>query len=106
MSEYPITGTQRTGSFPEAVLACVAAIPPGKVMSYSDVAEFLGSRAPRSVGAVLAAEGGGVPWHRVLRADGRSAHHLEGEQLERLRAEGVHSTNGRVPMSKYRWDGR
>jgi methylated-DNA-protein-cysteine methyltransferase-like protein len=102
---YPIAGTDRSGSFEEAVLACVAAIPPGRVMSYGDVAEFVGSRAPRAVGRVLAGCEPDVPWHRVLGADGRCAHHLVVEQLERLRAEGVAVTGGRVLMRRFRWDG-
>lgn len=102
---YPIAGTDGTGTFDDAVLACVSAIPSGRVMSYGDVAEYVGSRAPRSVGRVLAMEGSDVPWHRVIGADGRPAHHLEAEQLERLRAEGVRVTDGRVDMARYRWDG-
>jgi methylated-DNA-protein-cysteine methyltransferase related protein len=102
---YPIAGTDRTGTFDEAVLACVSAIPSGRVMSYGDVAEYVGSRAPRSVGRVLAVDGSDVPWHRVIGANGRPAHHLEAEQLERLRAEGVRVTDGRVDMARYRWDG-
>ena len=93
------------GEFAAAVLDCVAAIPPGRVMSYSDVAEYIGSRAPRSVGMVLAHDGHEVPWHRVLRRDGRCAHHLENEQMQRLRAEGVVVTDGRIDMDRYRWDG-
>jgi hypothetical protein len=54
---------------------------------------------------VLAMEGSDVPWHRVIGANGRPAHHLEAEQLERLRAEGVRTTDGRVDMARYRWDG-
>jgi methylated-DNA-protein-cysteine methyltransferase-like protein len=74
-------------------------------MSYGDVAEYVGSRAPRAVGWVLAHEGSEVPWHRVISANGRCAHHLVIEQLERLRAEGVRVTDGRVDMARYRWDG-
>ncbi|MGI8881642.1 MAG: MGMT family protein [Jatrophihabitans sp.] len=111
MTDYPITGTHRTGTFDDAVLAAVAHIPRGRVMSYGDVAEFIGSSAPRAVGRVLAASGGEwdgkpVPWHRVLTASGRCAHHLEDEQLQRLRAEGVSVTDGRISMRRYRWDGR
>ena len=45
-------------------------------MTYGDVAEFVGTRAARNVGRVLAADGGTVPWHRVLRSDGSCAEHL------------------------------
>ena len=89
----------------EAILACVERIPPGRVMTYGDVAEYVRSRAPRMVGRVLAAEGGSVPWHRVLRADGSCADHLYPEQRQRLIAEGVLFTGDRIDMRRYRWDG-
>jgi len=90
----------------ERILECVEAIPPGRVMTYGDVAEYVGSRAPRLVGHVLARDGGAVPWHRVLRADGTFADHLRDEQRRRLIAEGVRVTAGRVDLRVYRWDGR
>jgi methylated-DNA-protein-cysteine methyltransferase-like protein len=93
-------------SLAERILACVEAIPSGKVMSYGDIAEYVGSKAPRNVGRVLAADGGTVPWHRVLRADGSCAEHLRGEQLARLRAEGVPIKGERVDLAAARWDGR
>jgi len=93
-------------SLSERILACVELIPAGRVMSYGDVAEFIGTRAARNVGRVLAADGGTVPWHRVLRADGSCAEHIRDEQLSLLRAEGVPIRSGRVDMSRARWDGR
>ena len=91
--------------FAEQVLRVVERIPPGRVMSYSDIAEYLGSNAPRAVGRVMAHQGGGVPWHRVLRADGTTAPHLAGRQLALLAAEGVPIRGGRVDMRQARWDG-
>lgn len=75
-------------------------------MSYSDVAEYVGSRAARNVGRVLAVDGGTVAWHRVLRADGSCAEHLRAEQLGLLAAEGVPIRGQRVDMTSARWDGR
>ena len=74
-------------------------------MTYGDVAEYVGSRAPRMVGRVLAIDGGTVPWHRVLLADGRCTDHLYPEQRQRLIAEGVRFTGDRVDLRRYRWDG-
>jgi len=75
-------------------------------MSYSDVAEYVGTRAVRMVGQVLARDGGTVPWHRVMRADGSCAEHLRSEQLGLLRAEGVPIRGQRVDLAAARWDGR
>jgi alkylated DNA nucleotide flippase Atl1 len=90
----------------ERILACVEAIPSGRVMSYGDVAEFAGAPSPRIVGRVLAHDDGSVPWHRVLRADGRLAEHLYTEQRQRLLAEGVRFKGERVDIAAHRWDGR
>ncbi len=77
-------------------------------MTYGDVAEFVGANTPRLVGHVLRVNGDDdlVPWHRVLRADGSFAPHLADEQRQRLAADGVFLERGRVPLDKYRWDGR
>jgi methylated-DNA-protein-cysteine methyltransferase-like protein len=88
------------------ILACVEAIPAGQVMTYGDVAEFVGANTPRLVGHVLSSDGGSVPWHRVLRADGTFASHLADDQRQLLAAEGVVSVRGRIPLATYRWDGR
>lgn len=88
------------------ILACVESIPPGRVMTYGDVAEYVGSRAARMVGRVLALDGGTVPWHRVIRADGSLAEHLYSEQRQRLLSEGVRFTGDRVDLSAHRWNGR
>ncbi len=74
-------------------------------MSYSDVAEYVGTRAARNVGRIMATEGAAVPWHRVLRQDGTCAEHIRDEQLALLRAEGVPIRGRRVLMQQARWDG-
>ena len=85
------------------IQAVIAAIPPGQVLSYGEVAVLAGVGSPRLVGRILA-ESHGLPWHRVLRTDGTPAHHLAHRQLELLRAEGVLADGQRVNMRKYRWD--
>lgn len=57
-------------AYVERVLTVVEQIPPGRVMSYGAIAEFVESGGPRQVGQVMALYGGGVPWWRVVRADG------------------------------------
>jgi alkylated DNA nucleotide flippase Atl1 len=88
------------------ILGCVESIPSGRVMTYGDVAEFVGVRSARIVGRVLAADDGSVPWHRVLRADGSLAEHLYSEQRQRLLSEGVRFRGDRVELAAFRWDGR
>lgn len=75
-------------------------------MTYGDVAEYVGLRSARQVGRVLAGDGGTVPWHRVIRADGSCAEHLHTEQRQRLLSEGVRFVGDRVDVAHYRWDGR
>ena len=86
-----------------AVLDLVDRIPPGRVLTYGDVAGHLGMGSPRQVGQVLARHVHEVPWHRVVMADGRPAPHQPDEHLARLRAEGVPVTAGRVDLSRARW---
>jgi alkylated DNA nucleotide flippase Atl1 len=83
--------------YAERVLDVVERIPPGKVMSYGDVAEYLGEGGPRQVGRVMSTWGGGVPWWRVVHADGTGAH---------WREEGTPLRGERVDMRLARWDGR
>ncbi len=99
-------GPGEPDDFALRVLHAVESIPPGLVMTYGDVAEFAGIRSPRSVGRVLAGDGGTVPWHRVLRADGSLAEHLYSEQRQRLLAEGVRFRGHRVELQNFRWDGQ
>jgi alkylated DNA nucleotide flippase Atl1 len=73
----------------EAVLSIVERIPPGRVMTYGAIAEFLGLGGPRQVGTVMSRYGGGVPWHRVVNASGRLVPGHEVEALRRHRAEGT-----------------
>lgn len=91
--------------FAERVLEVVEQIPRGRVLSYGDVAELIGSSAPRAVGQVMFRHGEEVNWHRVLRSDGTPAPHIAARQLALLRAEGVPIKGNRVDMKAARWDG-
>jgi alkylated DNA nucleotide flippase Atl1 len=94
--------------FDERVLAVVEAIPPGRVMTYGDLAEYLGEGGPRQVGRVMSLSGGSVPWWRVLHADGSPPSGHEPEALARLLEDGTPLRPGglRVDMLLARWDGR
>jgi methylated-DNA-protein-cysteine methyltransferase-like protein len=87
----------------EKVRELIASIPPGSVATYGDIAELAKAPSPRLVGRILAEDGHDLPWHRVLRADGTPAPHLQHEQLELLRAEGVLADDNKVNMKTYRW---
>jgi methylated-DNA-protein-cysteine methyltransferase-like protein len=85
-------------SFRDRVTAVIAALPPGQVVSYGDVAAEAGHPgAARGVGSVLAGSDG-LPWWRVIMVDGRLVPGKEDEHARRLRAEGVAVTKGRVRM--------
>jgi O-6-methylguanine DNA methyltransferase len=92
--------------FAQRVLDAVDRIPRGRVMSYGDVAEFVGMGSARAVGMVMSRHGAEVPWHRVLHADGTCATHKADHQLEMLRSEGAPMLRGRIDMTQARWDGR
>lgn len=86
----------------ERVRDVVRSIPAGRTLSYGEVAELAGIRSARLVGRILAEDGHDLPWHRVLRADGRSAPHIAAEQAARLRAEGILMVDGRLPREHRR----
>ncbi|MFI9327348.1 MGMT family protein [Kitasatospora sp. NPDC052868] len=96
--------------FAELVLDLTERIPPGRVMTYGDVAEYLGHGGPRQVGRVMALYGAAVPWWRVIRADGRLLPGHERRALTRYREEGTplreHADPPRVDLRRARWDGR
>ena len=55
----------------ERVYKLVRRIPPGRVMTYGQIAELLGEGyTPRTVGFVMHGSPEGTPWHRVLNAQG------------------------------------
>ncbi|RRU17793.1 methylated-DNA--protein-cysteine methyltransferase [Stenotrophomonas sp. 278] len=86
----------------ERILAVIRAIPRGQVMGYGQVAAKAGlpGRARLTARVLGMNDDPDLPWHRVLRSDGRIAM-PEGsrgwrEQSQRLRAEGVVMERGRV----------
>jgi alkylated DNA nucleotide flippase Atl1 len=88
----------------ERVLAVVERIPAGRVMSYGAIAEVVGVGGPRQVGRVMALDGGGVPWWRVVRADGGLVLCHDGEALAHHRDEGTPlRPTGRVDMAAAAW---
>ena len=97
--------------FAARVLDVVEIIPPGQVMSYGDVAEYLGEAGPRQVGRAMALWGGGVAWWRVVHADGSLLAGHERAALARYRDEGTPlrlAADGSpvgIDMRRARWAG-
>lgn len=100
------------GSAYDRIHAVVRRIPQGRVATYGQVAELAGlpGRA-RQVGYALHALRGddrGVPWQRVLNAQGATSPRSEpgGDLIQRqiLEAEGVvFDARGRVDLERFRW---
>jgi alkylated DNA nucleotide flippase Atl1 len=88
----------------ERVRALVASIPAGRVSTYGDIAAAAGLSSPRIVGWIMRTDSLDLPWHRVITASGRPAQHLVTRQLELLRAEGVLSDDGKIPLDEVRYD--
>ncbi len=91
----------------ERIFAAIRAIPRGEVAGYGHVAQRAGLPGRARMVARLLSQNDdpALPWHRVLRSDGRIAFPpgSEGfvEQLARLRREGVEvSDEGRVRIVK------
>jgi methylated-DNA-protein-cysteine methyltransferase-like protein len=87
----------------ERVRALVASIPSGRVSTYGDIASVAGLSSPRIVGYIMRIDSLDLPWHRVITASGRPAKHLTTPQLELLRAEGVLSNDGKIPLDEVRY---
>jgi methylated-DNA-protein-cysteine methyltransferase-like protein len=102
-------GERPSGSF-RHLWNVVEAIPEGNVASYGQVAKLAGlNGGARRVGGALAKapDRGSLPWHRILKADGKIALPAGSagrkEQVRRLEDEGVAVIKGRVDMKKFQW---
>ena len=87
------------------VYAIADSIPPGRVMSYGQIAEAVGRpKNARLVGKIMsmADRFGDHPCHRVVNSAGRTVPGWP-EQREMLEAEGVEfKNNGNVDMKRFR----
>jgi len=86
--------TDKDSKFFERVYSITRKIPVGKVVTYGQIADILGTKDARKVGWALHANiDPNVPCHRVVNKDGRLAPNFafdgEAEQRRRLEAEGV-----------------
>lgn len=72
----------------DRVLLAVDLVPSGRVVSYSDVAELVGTSA-RRVGRIMAVAGHDVCWWRVVTVSGDLPIGLTARAVERWRQEGI-----------------
>lgn len=97
--------------FKQKVINVVRLIPSGKVLSYGQIALYIGvPRAARQVGWTLRQLGSQetVPWWRVVNQKGRisidSNFHADKElQKKLLQADGVEVNEFQVDINKYRF---
>ncbi|UFU04075.1 MGMT family protein [Ruania suaedae] len=99
------------GEYVETVLDLVERVPRGRATTYGVIAEaarqVTGKGSARTVGAVMARYGAGVPWWRVVTASGAVADRVAGRGLELLQAEGVPLTSHappRVDLAEAGWE--
>ena len=101
---------EETNNKDRRIATCIMANPPGNVASYGQIASIAGiPRGHRVVARFVKVQDDypDLPWHRVIRADGRSGFPIGSsqfnEQSRRLKSEGVILRNSRVDMTRYAW---
>ena len=86
----------KQSTFEEAVVDVVAALRPGEIVTYGEVATEAGfPGAARAVGRVLRGTEG-LPWWRIVTSTGRLVPGLEAHQTRLLESEGVMVAEGRI----------
>jgi len=97
--EYPFV--LRGTAFEKKVYTLASKIPKGKVASYKQIADALGSQAYRAVGNAMKKNPVPllVPCHRVVNIDGKLGGYGGGLEMKKriLMKEGVEIINDRVP---------
>jgi methylated-DNA-protein-cysteine methyltransferase-like protein len=86
----------------------VRRIPHGRIATYGQIAASLGRpRAARAVGWAMRHCPHGVPWHRVVNAQGGISRRPNASSMltQRLllEQEGVRVRRGRVSLTRYAW---
>lgn len=93
-------------SFTDRAVKIIKSIPPGKVMTYGQIAKFSGQpRGARQVVRILHSMGGKhqLPWHRVINAKGEIGlknDEMYRAQKELLEREGIEFTD-RINLAAY-----
>lgn len=89
----------------ERVLRAVEQVPAGRVVSYGDLAELVGT-GPRQVGAIMRHWGGDVTWWRVTNRAGELPPELFARARPHWEAEGIAVRRGApgCRMTRHRAD--
>ncbi len=85
------------------VYEVVRAIPRGKVRSYKEIGQILGTKAWRRIGSILKKNyDPNIPCHRVIHSDGRVGKYNRGEEekIRKLREEGIIIENKKIKEKK------
>lgn len=95
--------------FFQKVYEIVARVPAGKVVSYGQIAAYLGyPRSSRMVGWAMHSAPSGIPWQRVVLKSGKlpfdNSISIDSNQYDLLSREGVTFREDRtVNMEKHLW---
>jgi methylated-DNA-protein-cysteine methyltransferase related protein len=92
----------------EMLFLALAQIPPGRVMTYGELAKRAGMpNGARLVGKILSElpKGSGLPWHRVINAQGKLSFPLDSKAYEiqktLLVQEGIEFVRDKIKLSVY-----
>ena len=102
-------GDVNSRGYRERVFQVVRRIPPGRVMTYGQLAEILGEGyTARTVGFVMHSADESVPWQRVINSQGACSTGRvvvpSDLQQRMLVSEGVvFNEKGRCDLARYRW---
>lgn len=93
----------------DQVFEIVKQIPEGKVTTYKDIADKLGTKAYRAIGQILKNNPCApiVPCHRVIKSDGSLGGYFGSkieEKIKILKAEGIEVKNNKIiDFEKVEW---
>jgi methylated-DNA-protein-cysteine methyltransferase-like protein len=92
--------------FERRVRRVLKGLQPGEVATYGEIAEEAGyPRGARAVGNLLKRSSDGLPWWRVVRADGSLAAPHSREQRKLLESEGIRVRDARAFSTRLRGHG-
>lgn len=97
----------------QRIYALVRQVPPGRVITYGQIARIVGGCSPRQVGYAMAALRSSldipeVPWQRVINSQGKVSNHGAGLgsaiQRQLLEDEGVaFNASGILDFERFGW---